>query len=186
MKQRLLTLLSAVLCLLALSACEIVIVTPDGQSANNSGGGDSSVYTVNSVPSGDTATVVDVIDGDTIDVRIGSSTYRVRYVGVNTPERDEDCYRQAVDANEALVSGQTVTLVRDTSDTDRFNRLLRYVYVGNTFVNATLIQQGYGEVVVYGSDDQFSATFRQLEITASNSGLGCHPSGIFDDGTYTR
>ena len=38
---------------------------------------------------GDLGTVTQVIDGDTIEVEIDGRTYRVRYVGVNTPERDE-------------------------------------------------------------------------------------------------
>ena len=79
---------------------------------------------------GETARVTYVIDGDTIDVRIGTEIYRVRYVGVNTPERDEPCYNDATRANAVLVDDQVVTLVRDVSDTDKYGRLLRYVYAG--------------------------------------------------------
>lgn len=135
---------------------------------------------------GEMAQVTRVIDGDTIDVRIDGATYRVRYVGVNTPERDEPCYRDATAANAALVEGQTVRLVRDVSDTDRFDRLLRYVYVGDVLVNAQLIARGYGEVVSYPPDTRFFEYFRDLEIEAAAAGRGCHPTGIFDDGTYTR
>ncbi|HEX3053997.1 MAG TPA: thermonuclease family protein, partial [Aggregatilineaceae bacterium] len=88
---------------------------------------------------GETGKVVDIIDGDTIDVRISGEVYRVRYIGVNTPERDDDCYAEATNANADLVEGQTVTLERDVSDTDQYGRLLRYVYVGDTFVNAALV-----------------------------------------------
>src|SRR5690606_36374620 len=55
---------------------------------------------------GETARVTYVIDGDTIDVPIGTEIYRVRYVGVNTPERDEPCYNDATRANSVLVDDQ--------------------------------------------------------------------------------
>jgi len=135
---------------------------------------------------GETARVVQVIDGDTIDVNLNGQQVRVRYVGVNTPERDQSCYSEARAANSSMVSGQTVTLVRDTSDTDQYGRLLRYIYVGDTFVNEQLIRGGWAEVVVYQPDDQYADDFRRLEQQAAQAGLGCHPSGIFDDGSYTR
>ena len=135
---------------------------------------------------GETARVVQVIDGDTIDVNLNGEQVRVRYVGVNTPERDQSCYSEARAANSSMVSGQNVTLLRDTSDTDQYGRLLRYVYVGDTFVNEQLLRGGWAEVVVYQPDDEHADDFRTLEQQAARAGLGCHPSGIFDDGSYTR
>lgn len=127
-----------------------------------------------------------VIDGDTIDVEINGVVQRVRYVGVNTPERDEVCYQPAADFNRQLVSGQTVGLVRDRTNTDRFDRLLRYVYVGETFVNLELVRAGFAEAVLYEPDDRHWQTFVDLERAAAAAGLGCHPTGIFNDGTFTR
>ncbi len=118
---------------------------------------------------GETALVVDVIDGDTIDVRLGGDTYRVRYIGVNTPERDEPCYFEATAANAVLVEGQTVTLVRDVSETDRYGRLLRYVYAGPVFVNAELVAQGYAEASV------LSAGYRLPGLSGQPGGSG--PAG---------
>jgi endonuclease YncB( thermonuclease family) len=135
---------------------------------------------------GDTAQVMRVIDGDTIDVEIGGIGYRVRYIGVNTPERDESCYQPATDANTDLLRGKTVTLVKDTSNTDAYGRLLRYVYVGSTFVNAELVRNGWAENAEYPPDTAHAAEFRQLEAQARAANLGCHPSGIFDDGSDTR
>jgi len=135
---------------------------------------------------GETGLVVRVIDGDTIDVDINGETMRVRYIGMNTPERDEPCYRDATEANRRMVEGQTVTLVRDTSNTDRYDRLLRYVYVGNTFVNRELVAEGYAEAVLYEPDHRYYNDFLQLEREATRDQRGCHPTGIFDDGSYTR
>jgi endonuclease YncB( thermonuclease family) len=135
---------------------------------------------------GDSAQVTRIIDGDTIDVDMNGVGYRVRYVGVNTPERDETCYQEATDANAALVQNQIVTLVRDVNNTDRYGRLLRYVYVGTTFVNAQLVAQGWAEAAEYPPDIGYTAYFRDLEVQAQNANLGCHPTGIFDDGSLTR
>jgi endonuclease YncB( thermonuclease family) len=107
-------------------------------------------------------------------------------VGVNTPERDEPCSAEATAANAALVQGQSVRLVRDVSETDRYGRLLRYVYVGDRLVNAELVAQGYAEVVSYPPDTALFDYFRDLEVQAASAGLGCHPTGIFNDGTYER
>jgi micrococcal nuclease len=130
--------------------------------------------------------VTRIIDGDTIDVRIDGVGYRVRYIGVNTPERDEACYNGASAANAELVEGKTVTLVKDVSETDQFGRLLRYVYAGNTLVNEQLVRDGWAESVEYPPDTARAADFRQLEQEAAAADRGCHPTGIFDDGSATR
>lgn len=136
---------------------------------------------------GELAQVLNVVDGDTIDVRMSSGkTESVRYVGMNTPERDEICYREAKEANRIFVEGKTVRLVKDVSDRDRFDRLLRYVYVDTLFVNRALLEQGYAEVVSYPPDNAQYDVFLRLEQEASAGKRGCHPTGIFNDGSFTR
>jgi endonuclease YncB( thermonuclease family) len=124
-------------------------------------------------------TVAYVVDGDTIDVLLGDSIQRVRYIGMNTPERGEPCAREATRANTALVDGQTVAMVRDVSETDRYGRLLRYVYVSGAFVNAQLVIDGWAESVHYPPDTMFAAWFDYLEEQARAANLGCYPTGIF-------
>ncbi len=168
-----------VLVALCLAGCDAALLMDDDSGTTNNNGG--------SAPSGgETGIVTRVIDGDTIDVDLGDDVYRVRYVGANTPERDEACYADAVRANKNLVEGQEVTLIRDTSDTDQYDRLLRYVYVGSTFVNERLIRDGWAEVVLYQPDDAYYDSFVQLERDATRANRGCHPSGIFDDGSERR
>ncbi len=136
---------------------------------------------------GDTAQVVRIIDGDTIDVRFPDGLReRVRYIGMNTPESDQVCYREATQANSIFVEGKTVRLVKDKSDRDQYDRLLRYVYVGDLFVNRALVEQGYAEAVVYEPDHAHYDEFVALEKQAASANRGCHPSGIFNDGSYTR
>lgn len=138
------------------------------------------------IPEGEIAEVVNVIDGDTIDVLLNGQEVRVRYVGINTPERDEACYGDATQANRDLVDGKTVTLVTDTSDTDRFGRLLRYIYADGVFVNEALVRDGYAEAVLYQPDDAFYEDFLSMERDAANANRACHGTGIFDDGSDTR
>ena len=171
-------IIGLMLTVLFLAGCDAAALLDDSSGTTNNGG---------SVPSGgEVGLVVRVIDGDTIDVDLGDDVYRVRYVGANTPERDEACYSDATRANKNLVEGKEVTLIRDTSDTDQYDRLLRYVYVGNTFVNAQLIRDGWAEVVLYPPDDANYDAFVQLERDATRANRGCHPTGIFDDGSNRR
>lgn len=139
-----------------------------------------------SLGTGETARVVNVVDGDTIDVMLNGARVPVRYIGINTPERDETCYNEAREANRALVGGATVTLVADAEDTDQYGRLLRYIYVGDVFVNAELVEAGFAEVVRYRPNDAQFNLLRNLEIMATDAGRGCHPTGIFNDGNFER
>lgn len=120
---------------------------------------------------GEIATVTGVIDGDTIIVSIDGDTYRVRYIGIDTPEAGDPCGREATAANAALVDGRTVRMVRDVSETDRYDRLLRYVYVDDTFVNGELVADGWAEAVDYPPDTAMSGVLHGLE--AGGVGRGC-------------
>jgi micrococcal nuclease len=117
---------------------------------------------------GDEALVVKVTDGDTIDVLLGDETLTVRYVGIDTPERGQPGYQAATEANRLLVGGQTVILVKGRSDTDRYGRLLRYVYLaGGTMVNAALVAEGWAQPVEYPPDTAYAAEFRQAAMDAA-------------------
>lgn len=130
--------------------------------------------------------VTRVVDGDTIDVLLDGVNTRIRYLQMNTPERDHACSRDATQANADLVAGQTVRLVPDKELVDRYDRLLRYVYVGEVLVNRVLVEQGWAEVVLYPPNDLHFDEFVRLETEAAAAGRGCHPTGIFDDGSTTR
>ena len=130
--------------------------------------------------------VTRVIDGDTIDVQMGDQTVRVRYLQMNSPERDQPCSRDATQANAELVAGKTVRLVPDKELVDPYDRLLRYIYVGDVNVNRVLVEQGFAEVVLYPPNDAHYDEFLRLEQEAAAAGRGCHPTGIFDDGSTTR
>jgi len=119
------------------------------------------------------AIVTQVIDGDTIDVSIDGEIFRVRYIGINAPEWDDECGREATQANADLVAGREVILVRDVSETDRYGRLLRYVYVDEMMVNAQLVADGWAQAVMYPPDVTYADGFAQLGTEAREGGRGC-------------
>jgi micrococcal nuclease len=113
------------------------------------------------------------VDGDTIDVLIDGTQYRVRYIGIDTPERGDSFFTEATNANAALVAGAAVILVKDVSDTDRYGRLLRYIYLPDgTFVNAELVRQGYATAATFPPDVRHSATFVALAQEAREAERG--------------
>lgn len=101
------------------------------------------------------AYVTRVIDGDSIEVLLDGVQEQVRYIGVNTPEYYSDERDAAIAAtalNRQMVEGQYVLLVRDVSDRDKFERLLRYVFTERDFVNYRLVQEGAAEARNYPPD----------------------------------
>ena len=130
--------------------------------------------------------VTRVVDGDTIDVLLNGVNTRIRYLQMNTPERDHPCFEASSKANADLVEGKTVRLAPDKELVDPYDRLLRFVYVDDVLVNRVLVEQGWAEVVLYPPNDLHYDEFLQLEKEAAAAGRGCHPTGIFDDGSTTR
>lgn len=131
--------------------------------------------------------VASFADGDTITIDMDGTEEKVRFIGVDTPETHDprkpvQCYGEAAAAfTRKLIGNSRVKLEADPENTnrDRYNRLLRYVYLPDgTFVNAEIIRQGYG--FAYTSFPFTRANeFRALEqqARASNTGLwgSCQP-----------
>ena len=120
----------------------------------------------------DTAMVIHVIDGDTIRVEGG---YKVRYIGIDTPEvypKLEAFGMEAWQANRQLVEGKKVRLERDVSEIDKYGRLLRYVYVDDILVEAELVRQGLAEAKAYPPDTKYQDYLEQLEAEARQAGRG--------------
>jgi micrococcal nuclease len=137
------------------------------------------------------AEVTRVVDGDTVEVRITErsdgpgagraeigETYSVRLIGIDTPESVKpgspvECFgKEASSATTALLDGQTVTLVKDVEETDSYDRLLRYVYLGQEMVNARLVVNGYASAYTYPPNVRHSELFVQLERDARDGDRG--------------
>ena len=124
------------------------------------------------------AQVIRVVDGDTINVLIDGGEYRLRYIGIDTPELNhptrgvEPFGPEATEANRELVEGKTVLLEKDVSETDRFGRLLRYVYVGDLMVNEELLRQGMARVATFPPDVKYVDRFLDIQREAQEAGRG--------------
>ncbi|HEY84459.1 MAG TPA: hypothetical protein G4N96_05015 [Chloroflexi bacterium] len=133
-----------------------------------------------SAPTGafETATVIKVVDGDTIEVLLKGKQYRVRYVLVNTPETHhptkgvEPFGPEATEANRRLVAGKTLRLEKDVSETDQYGRLLRYVYVDDLLVNEELLRLGMAQVSTFPPDVKYVDRFLAAQRAAQEAGVG--------------
>ncbi len=125
------------------------------------------------------ARVVEVVDGDTLRVSIDGQVYSLRYIGIDTPETVhpsrpvEAMGPEASAANAALVEGQVVYLEKDVSETDRYGRLLRYVWLPDgRMVNEELCRQGYAQASSYPPDIKHQERLAAAVREAREAGRG--------------
>ena len=127
------------------------------------------------------ATVERVVDGDTIDVLIGSREETVRLLGIDTPEsvaptRPVQCFgKEATQHLEAVLpAGTEITLVRDVEARDVYQRLLAYVIRSHDglFVNLELVAAGFAAVLNYPPNDHYARVLARAEADAVAAGRG--------------
>ncbi len=135
-------------------------------------------------PTGPTepAHVVRIVDGDTIHVLLNGRDHSLRYIGMDTPEDVKPgtpvmpMSLEAAAANTRLVAGRDVVLEKDVSETDRFGRLLRYVWLHDgdrwMMVDLELVLEGYAQVATYPPDVKYVDLFLAAERRARDQGLG--------------
>jgi len=136
------------------------------------------------------AVVTRAVDGDTIQVKFPDNTIeKVRLIGIDTPEtvdprKPVECFGKEASAKmKELVNGKTVTLKRKLNENrDGYGRLLRYVYVGDLFVNAEMIKQGFAYAYTkYPFDVALMEEFRQYEKEARENKLGLWAPGACEN-----
>lgn len=143
---------------------------PDGQVTSSATAG----------VEGERVLVTKVVDGDTIEIEGGKV---VRFIGIDTPEtvdprRSVGCFgKEASNEVKKLLNGKTVILQKDVSETDKYKRLLRYVFLpledGQIlFVNDYLVREGFAKVLTYPPDVKYNEQFRQAEREARESKTG--------------
>ena len=130
------------------------------------------------------AKLIRVIDGDTIEVELNNKQYSVRLIGINTPESvAPDSYKtkNSIEGTEAsntvkdmLSDIETIYLQKDISDTDKYDRLLRYVWIekptdendineiSTKMLNAILVNKGIAEIATYKPDIKYEWAFKEL------------------------
>ncbi|HHX58489.1 MAG TPA: thermonuclease family protein [Candidatus Moranbacteria bacterium] len=126
------------------------------------------------------AIVTEVVDGDTIKLNNGKT---LRYIGIDTPEtrhpkKSKGCFGvEATAKNKELVQGKTITMIKDVKNTDRYGRLLRYVYIDDLFINEELVKQGYAFAVSYPPD-----IAKQDQLSAAENFARENKNGLWADG----
>lgn len=133
------------------------------------------------------ATVVRVVDGDTLDVNVGTTTEAVRLIGIDAPEirwpaddnnlsePEEECFGFAARNFLARKIGtSSVTLAGDPTQptVDEYDRQLAYVYTGDKFLNKTLIAEGYARELTVGEGYEYQKDFQTAENQARQDEVG--------------
>lgn len=132
------------------------------------------------------ATVTKVIDGDTIWVDINGKEEKVRFIGVNCPEyttKIEEYGKEATEYTTTELLGKKVYLQKDVSQTDDYNRLLRYVWlekidtineenIKNYLFNAKLVINGYAQSNYYKPDISLQDYLEKFENEAKQQKIG--------------
>lgn len=118
---------------------------------------------------GERATVAQVLDGDTVELDDGR---RVRYLGINTPERNQPFFEEARGANRRLVEGKVAWMVLDAQPIDQYGRILAYLWVHGQFVNVELVRQGYANTYTEPPNVRFSKEILAAEQEAREAEVG--------------
>jgi micrococcal nuclease len=138
------------------------------------------------------ASVVRVVDGDTIVVHLGDGrSTRVRLIGIDTPElhpsdklkRDAQRSGQDAAAIQALgarakdftrkhLDGRKVEIERDVTALDRYGRTLAYVWVGDELYNLTVVREGYASLMTIPPNVRYAETLAACHRTARESRRG--------------
>jgi micrococcal nuclease len=128
-----------------------------------------------------TATVVRVIDGDTVELSIGAVTERARLLGIDAPESvspkvPDQCF--GAEASQALHDllppGAGVRIERDTESRDRYGRLLLYLYRADDglFVNQWMLESGLADAMAFEPNTTFAVPFEAARSQAEATGTG--------------
>ncbi len=143
------------------------------------------------------ASVLEIVDGDTLRVEIAGKAQTVRLIGINTPEassadekKNTPEGRRAADRLAAIVGiGSTVYLQKDTSNVDKDGNLLRFVWSAkpNSFtdvseikakmLNGRMLTDGYAMAHKFKPDDAYFNIFRALQLDAYHAERGLWEQG---------
>ncbi|MBU7046836.1 MAG: thermonuclease family protein [Theionarchaea archaeon] len=129
----------------------------------------------------DTLSCTAIIDGDTFRLENGET---VRLIGIDAPELSQPGGEESREYLAHLILNKGVTLEKGYEDRDKYNRLLRFVYIGNTCINEEMIRQGYAEARYL--TDPIREYYIQLEIEAEIAKTGLWSANIFQPRSNLR
>jgi micrococcal nuclease len=113
--------------------------------------------------------IIRIVDGDMVEIETGE---KVRYIGMDTPEtkhpiKTVQCFGvEASEKNRQLVEGKIVEMEKDVSNTDKYGRLLRYIWLDGKMINEVLVTEGFARVLTYPPDVKYKDVFLAAEKQA--------------------
>ena len=122
-----------------------------------------------------TISSTEIIDGDTFRLVTGDT---VRLIGIDAPELSQPGGKMSREYLAHLLLGNPITLERGSEDRDKYNRLLRFVYINDLCINEEMIRQGYAEAR-YLPENPIRDYYLQLEIQAENKKAGLWSDNVF-------
>lgn len=129
-------------------------------------------------PAAATAQVTRVVDGDTVEARVGGEVEDVRLIGVDTPEtvapgEPVQCFGpHASRFTKRSLEGRRVRLVFGAERRDAYGRLLAYAYLDHGLFNAELVRRGLARTLAIPPNTRYRALFERLELGAARAGRG--------------
>lgn len=131
--------------------------------------------------------VVEVVDGDTYKISYKGEEKKVRLIGVDTPEsvhpdssKNSNSGKIASNYVKELIENKYISLEFDVSQTDKYGRLLAYIYLENgEMLNEKLLKEGYAQVATYAPNVKYVDTFTTLQEEARNNKVGFWKENIF-------
>lgn len=118
------------------------------------------------------ATVIEVMDGDTIKVTIDGKEEIVRLLLIDTPMTAEPWGKEANDATKTNVLGKQVGLEQDTQNRNEEGQLLAYVWQDNQLINASLLDNGYARVAAFPSNTKYTELFQSIQDQSHAKNIG--------------
>jgi endonuclease YncB( thermonuclease family) len=123
-----------------------------------------------------------IIDGDTIEIATDNGPERVRLIGIDTPEKGQFLFDESKARLEELIGGKEILLETDETDRDKYNRLLRYIFLNRTeLINTVLVREGLASVLIYPPDRKYEEELLKAEAEARNQNLGIWKISGIDD-----
>ena len=130
---------------------------------------------------GDAIFCTTIIDGDTIRLETGEP---VRLIGIDAPELSQPGGKESREYLTQLVLNKGVTLEKGYEDRDKYNRLLRFVYIDDVCINEEMIRKGYAEARYL--TDSICEYYIQIEIEAETAKAGLWSTNIFQPRSSLR
>jgi micrococcal nuclease len=130
----------------------------------------------------DTLICTSIIDGDTFRLSNGET---VRLIGIDAPELNQPGGEESREYLAQLILNKGITLEKGYEERDKYNRLLRFVYIGNLCINEEIIRQGYAEAR-YLTENPLREYYIQLDIEAETAKAGLWRDNIFQPRSNLR